>query len=117
MEINTICDALLGAAGEQDLGSYFPDTDEAFKDISSMKLLERIKGIISKKGYSILNIDTVVIAQEPKIGPFRDKMRENIREILNIGPDQVNVKAKTAERLGPIGEGKAIACEAVVLLE
>ncbi len=114
--IHAILDGLLGAGGEPDIGSYFPDTDERYKDISSARLLKKIREIISKKGYSIQNIDTVVIAQKPRIGPFRNKMRENIARILDIKLDQINIKAKTAERLGPIGEGKAIACQAVVLL-
>ena len=115
--IHAISDGLLGAGGEPDIGSYFQDTDERYKDISSARLLKRVGEIISKKGYNILNIDTVVIAQEPKIGPFRDEIRKKIAGMLNIELDQVNVKAKTAEELGPMGRGEAIACQAVVLLK
>ena len=115
--IHAILDGLLGAAGEPDIGSYFPDTDERYKDISSAKLLKRVEEIISKKGYAIENIDAVIITQEPKLGPFRDEICKKIAGILNIELDRVNVKAKTTERLGPIGEGKAIACVAVVLLK
>ena len=115
--LHAICDGLLGAAGEADIGCYFPDTDAAFKDIASAELLKRVKEIIVRKGYAILNIDSVIIAQAPKINPFRNKIREKIAEILNINLDQINVKAKTAEELGPLGQSKAIACHVIVLIE
>ena len=114
---HAICDGLLGAAGEPDIGSYFPDSNESFKDISSMKLLGRVGEIVSEKGYAVANIDAVVIAEEPEIAPFREQIRSGIARVLNIAPGQVNIKATTAEGLGVIGEKKAIACEAVALLE
>lgn len=114
--IHAIIDAVLGAMGEGDIGTHFPDTDPKYEDISSCKLLENIKMIIDKKKYQIVNIDVSINLEKPRLNPFINEMSSIVAACLNIEPDQVNTKAKTNERLGPIGEGKAIACYAVALL-
>lgn len=114
--LHAICDALLGAAGEKDIGQYFPDTDLKYQDISSGELLKTVDIIIKKKNYLINNIDTVVIAQEPILSPFKKQIQESIAGILNIEAGKVNVKAKTNEGLGDIGRKEAIAAYAVVML-
>ncbi|GBC60636.1 2-C-methyl-D-erythritol 2,4-cyclodiphosphate syn thase [Desulfonema ishimotonii] len=115
--LHAICDALLGAAGMGDIGLHFPDTDPAFKDIDSMKLLIRTVDMIRKKGLSVVNIDSTVFAQAPKLSPHRQKMAENIAQALAVEPHQVNIKATTTEGLGMIGTGEGIAAMSIVLLE
>ena len=112
--IHAICDALLGAAALPDIGQYFPNTDKKYKNISSIRLLEKVSSIIKKKGYSVNNIDTVVIAENPKIAGHKDKMKKNIAKALNITPEEINIKAKTAEGTSKV---EAIAAYAVALLE
>lgn len=114
--LHSICDALLGAMNEDDIGTHFPDSDPRFHNISSDKLLKEVKGIIKKKGLSIGNIDTVIIAQEPIISPFKKQIKKNIAQILGVGEDLINIKAKTNEGLGEIGRKEAIACWSVALL-
>ena len=114
--LHAICDGLLGAAGLGDIGIHFPDTDARYKNISSLKLLEAVSGKIVKAGYKISNVDSVLIADSPKIGPYRNSIIKNISAALRIKPAQVNVKATTSEGVGHIGS-KAIASYAVVLLE
>ena len=114
--LHAMTDALLGAAGLEDIGHHFPDTDPENKDISSILILEKVADLIEAKGYDIGNIDSTVIAEEPKIGRFRDRMKNNICSALSIGIDQVNVKATTNEKLGAIGSGEGIASFATVLL-
>jgi len=111
---HSISDAILGAAGLKDIGFHFPDTDQKYKDISSKIILKKVFNMVSKKGFKVVNIDCVVIAEEPKIGLYREKMKKNISEILQT--KNVNIKATTNEKLGFIGEGKGIACFAVALL-
>jgi len=113
--LHAICDALLGAAGKGDIGQHFPDTDPEYKDISSLSLLEKVKGLI--KGYRINNIDSIVIAQEPKLAPYLSKMKENVAKALRIDKDKTNIKATTTEKLGSIGRGEGIAVYALVSLE
>ena len=115
--VHAIMDALLGAAALGDIGKHFPDTDPAYKGISSMKLLEHVRDLILDKGYVVDNIDATVIAQKPKLRPFIDQMQENIARFLNIDPSRVNVKATTEEKLGFTGEGLGMSCHAVCLLE
>ena len=110
---HAVADALLGAAGEGDLGRHFPDTDPKYKGISSLLLLEKVRDILKKGGYAILNIDTVVIAQAPKLTPHMDRIRARIAKTLGLEEDAVNVKAKTAEGLDSIGRGESIAAQAV----
>ncbi len=112
--LHAVCDALMGAAGLGDIGLHFPDTDPAYKDIDSMKLLARTVDMIREKRLAVGNLDCTVFAQAPKISPHRRQMAENIGRI--IGTDLVNVKATTTEGLGMIGAGDGIAAMAVVLL-
>ena len=115
--IHAIMDALLGAATLGDIGKHFPDTDLAFKGISSIELLKKVKGLIEDKLYFIENIDATVIAQDPKLASFLPEMVRNIAEALGIEEDRVNVKATTEEGLGFTGAGLGIATNAVCLLE
>lgn len=114
--LHAICDAILGALGEGDIGKHFPDTNPAYENISSLILLKRVSEIGANKNFRILNIDTVLIADEPKIDPFRDAMRVNISKVLEIEKDSVNIKATTSEGVGPIGR-EAIAAKAIVLVK
>ncbi|MHB8130564.1 MAG: 2-C-methyl-D-erythritol 2,4-cyclodiphosphate synthase [Mobilitalea sp.] len=115
--IHAIMDALLGAAALGDIGKHFPDTDLAFKGISSIELLKKVKELIENKLYVIENIDATVIAQNPKLAAFLPAMVKNIAEALGIEEDRVNVKATTEEGLGFTGAGLGIATNAVCLLE
>ncbi len=115
--IHAVCDALLGASGLGDIGLHFPDSDDRFKDISSMILLEKTFKMISAKGVVIHNIDTVIFAQEPKISPYRKQMAENIAGKIGIEPNRVNIKATTTEGLGAIGKGDGIAAMCSVLID
>ncbi|MCR4696034.1 MAG: 2-C-methyl-D-erythritol 2,4-cyclodiphosphate synthase [Lachnospiraceae bacterium] len=113
---HAIMDAILGAAGEGDIGLHFPDTSGEFKDISSIILLKRVKDIIDKKGFTIGNIDATIIAQAPKMRPYIDAMRKNIADALQVDISQINIKATTEEHLGFTGRGEGIASEAICLL-
>lgn len=115
--LHAICDALLGAAGLGDIGLHFPDTDPEFKDIYSIKLLERCHKKLIAQGYTVVNIDATVFAEKPKLAPYRDQMCSTIAQALSLYPDCVNVKATTTEGLGLIGEGEGIAAMAVALIE
>lgn len=115
--IHAVMDALLGAAGLGDIGRHFPDTDPAYKGISSMKLLETVGQKIGAAGYTVGNIDVTMIAQKPKLKDFIPQMERNIALGLGISVDQVNVKATTEEHLGFTGSGEGMACHAVCLLE
>lgn len=114
--VHAIMDALLGAAALGDIGKHFPDTDPAYKGISSMKLLEHVRDLILDKGYVVDNIDATVIAQKPKLRPFIDQMQENIASTLNVSVDQVNIKATTEEGLGFSGHEEGISSQAICLL-
>ncbi|MCH4890456.1 2-C-methyl-D-erythritol 2,4-cyclodiphosphate synthase [Acidaminobacter sp. JC074] len=114
--VHAIMDALLGAAGLGDIGKHFPDTDPAYKGISSMKLLEHVKTSLDDAGYELGNLDSVVICQRPKLKDYIPKMRQNIADVLDVSVDQVSVKATTTEKLGFAGRGEGIACEAIALL-
>lgn len=114
--LHAITDALLGAAGLGDIGRHFPDTDETFRGADSMVLLVEAARRVRAQGHQIGNVDSTVIAQAPKLAPHIEAMRNGIALALQLAPAQVNVKAKTAERLGPVGEGAAIEARAVVLL-
>ncbi len=113
---HAVMDALLGAAGLDDIGKHFPDTDERYRGISSMKLLEHVGALLKENGFLIGNIDATVIAQRPKMRPYIDQMRQNIASALGIDTGAVNVKATTEEGLGFTGEGLGIAAQAVCLL-
>ena len=115
--LHAIMDALLGAAALGDIGKHFPDTDPAYKGISSILLLEHVGGLLEAEGIKIGNIDATIIAQRPKLAPYIMNMRENIAKALNINLDQINVKATTEEGLGFTGEGLGIASNAICLVE
>jgi 2-C-methyl-D-erythritol 2,4-cyclodiphosphate synthase len=114
--LHAITDALLGAAGLGDIGSHFPDTDERFKGADSVVLLTEAARRVREQGFQIGNVDSTVIAQAPKLAPYIDGMRSRIAQALDVTAAQVNVKAKTAEKLGPVGQGLAIEARAIVLL-
>ena len=114
---HAISDALLGAAALGDIGMLFPDTDPQFKNADSLKLMIQAAQKVTEAGYRISNIDATLIAEKPKLMPHRRKMIENIAQALNLGPNQVSVKATSNERFDATGRGEAIAAQAVVLLE
>ena len=114
--LHAITDALLGGAALGDIGTLFPDTDAQFKGADSAVLLDEAARQVRARGYEISNVDCTVIAQAPKLAAFKPAMRARIAGVLDITVDQVNVKAKTAEKMGPVGEGLAIEARAVVLL-
>jgi 2-C-methyl-D-erythritol 2,4-cyclodiphosphate synthase len=114
--LHAITDALLGAAGLGDIGRHFPDTDDRFKGADSVVLLVEAAHRVREQGWQVGNIDSTVIAQAPKLAPHIEAMRNRIAQALDLAPGQVNVKAKTAEKLGPVGQGLSIEARAVVLL-
>lgn len=114
--LHAITDAVLGAAALGDIGRHFPDTDPAFKGADSVALLAEAARRVRAEGWSIANVDSTIVAQAPKMAPHIPAMRERIAQALGLRPDQVNVKAKTAERMGPVGEERAIEARAVCLL-
>ena len=115
--LHAVMDALLGAAALGDIGQHFPDTAAAFENISSMTLLRRVDELLKSDGYAVINIDATILAQAPKLAPYRDKMRENVAAALGIDVSQVSIKATTEEGLGFTGEKLGIAAHAVALLE
>ena len=115
--LHAICDALIGAAALGDIGRHFPDSDPRFAGIDSRKLLREVAQLLRAQNYQVINIDATVIAQAPKLALYILPMREYIAADLGIAVEDVNIKAKTAERLGAIGRGEGIAAEAVVLIE
>ena len=114
--LHAICDALIGAAALGDIGKHFPDTDPRYAGIDSRKLLREVRQLLQIHQFRIVNIDATVIAQAPRLAPHIGAMRENIAADLGIVVGDVNIKAKTAERLGAIGRGEGIAAEAVALI-
>ena len=114
--IHAVCDALLGAAGEGDLGQHFPDTDPRYRDISSLHLLEQVLELIVRKGYRIMNLDTVVIAEQPRLSSFIPEIRSIMAKTLKLKDTDVNIKAKSNEGLGFLGRGEGIAAQAVTIL-
>ncbi|MEE1087182.1 MAG: 2-C-methyl-D-erythritol 2,4-cyclodiphosphate synthase [Schaedlerella sp.] len=115
--LHAIMDAMLGAAALGDIGKHFPDSDPAYKGISSIKLLEHVADLLEKNNYVIENIDATIIAQRPKMRPYIDQMRENIAAAIKVDVDQINVKATTEEGLGFTGTGEGISSQAVCLIE
>jgi len=115
--LHAVCDALLGAAGLGDIGEHFPNTDPAYKGISSVVLLKKVAALLKKNKFVIGNIDSVVVAQEPRIQPFKGTMEQNISASLGLRRSCVCVKATTPEKLGPLGQGKGIACWATALIK
>jgi len=115
--LHAICDALLGAAGLGDIGGRFPDTDPSLKGIDSGALLSAVGKEVRQRGYQVVNIDTTIIAQAPRMAPHIATMVANVARLLDIEASQVNIKAKTNERLGFLGRGEGIAAQAVALIE
>lgn len=114
--LHAIMDALLGAAGLGDIGKHFPDTEEQYKGISSLKLLEQVGNLLEENCFFVENIDATIIAQAPKMRPYIDLMRKNIADVLHLDLTQVNVKATTEEGLGFTGSGEGISSQAICLL-
>lgn len=115
--IHAVMDALLGAAALGDIGRHFPDTDPAYKGISSIVLLQHVAALLKENGFAVVNIDATVIAQKPKMAPHIPRMTENMAEALGIEQSRLNIKATTEEGLGFTGRGEGIASQAICLLE
>ncbi len=111
--LHAICDALLGAAALGDIGHHFPDTDRRFRNISSLRLLRRVRTLLQENRFTVVNIDSTVVLEQPKIGKYIPRMRKCIRESLGIDPDRISIKATTNEELGALGAGKGCAAFAV----
>ena len=114
--LHALCDALLGAVGAGDIGSHFPDTDPKWKGISSLVLLEQVTANCRDKGFEIVNVDTIIVAQKPKLAPFLPEMKKNMAQAMGIDIGQINIKATTTEKLGFTGKEEGIAAYAVALL-
>ena len=114
---HALCDALLGAAGLKDMGSYYPDTDPTFHNIRSLELLRDVREKVLREGYEIVNIDTVILAESPKMAPYIQEMKTHIASVLGVDEAMIGIKATRAEGLGPIGKGEGIAVHAICLLE
>ena len=115
--VHAICDALLGAAGLGDIGLHFPDTDPQYKDISSLKLLSKTCQMLTEKGFRIINLDSIIFAEAPKLGPHRHEIQTSIAKAINIALEGINIKATTTEGLGVIGKGEGIGAMCVALIE
>lgn len=115
--LHAITDALLGAAGLGDIGRHFPDTDERFKGADSTVLIAEAYRRVQDQGWRIVNLDSTIVAQAPRLAPHIEAIRARIAQVLQVDASQVNVKAKTAEKMGPVGEGRSIEARAVVLLQ
>lgn len=114
--IHSICDALLGGLSLGDIGEHFPDTDPKYQNVASSRLLKIVKELVDKNGYKINNIDVIIIAQEPKLEPFKKQIKEKICELLDLKEEVFNIKAKTNEGLGAVGNKEAIVYYAVASL-
>jgi len=115
--VHAVIDALLGAAGQGDIGSKFPAGDPLFEGISSLYLLGQVKILLEEDGWAVGNIDATIIAEKPSLAPYKAKMAKNIADTLNIDSGRVNIKASTNEKLGAIGRSEGIAAQAIALLE
>jgi len=115
--VHAVCDAMLGAMGEGDLGKHYPSSDPKFKNISSLVLLDEVAGLLAKKGFRLVNLDTVIVAQAPRLGPHLETMSVRMAEVLKVDRAVVNVKVKSGERLDAIGREEAIAAQAICLIE
>ena len=113
---HSVCDAILGASGKGDIGRHFPDTDPEYKDISSLILLEKVCEIMAKGNFRVNNLDSIIIAESPHLSPYIEEMVKNIGKVLKIGPELINIKATTNEKLGAIGQGEGIAAYTIVSL-
>lgn len=115
--LHAVADAMLGALSLGDIGEHFPSTDPQYKGISSREILKKAAEMVAKRKYAVNNVDTMILAEEPKIHPFREKMRDCLADVLGIARDRISIKATTNEGVGSIGKGDAIAAYAVVTLE
>ena len=115
--VHAVCDALLGAMGEGDLGRHYPSSDPKYKGISSLKLLEDVMAKLKSKGYRVGNIDTVIVAQAPRLGPHLVAIQKSMAEVAGINPDLVNVKVKSGEGLDAVGKEEGMTAHAVCLIE
>ena len=114
--LHALIDALLGAMGKGDIGAHFPDTDPQWKNADSRLLLTSVSELMRREGWQVVNVDTTVVAQAPKLARHLPLMRETIAGLLGLDPQRVNIKAKTAEQLGPVGQGQSVEAQAVVLI-
>ena len=114
--LHSIADALLGAAGLKDIGHHFPPEDQHYRGASSLELLRQVFALVSARGYKVINVDAVIIAEKPRLSPYIEEMAANISAVFRIEPDLVSVKSTTTEGLGLCGQGKAMAAQAVVLI-
>ncbi|MDA1162967.1 MAG: 2-C-methyl-D-erythritol 2,4-cyclodiphosphate synthase [Planctomycetota bacterium] len=114
--LHAITDTLLGALALGDIGDWFPNTDPQWKDADSAVFLREAVNAVQERGWRIANLDCTLFAEQPKLAPWRKQIQENVAELLGVSPDQVNIKAKTGEKVGPIGRGESISADAVVLL-
>jgi len=114
--IHAICDAILGAASLGDIGHFFPDNDDQYKDINSKILLKEVFKMIEKLGYSIVNVDVSIILEEPKLKDYLNEMKFEISNCIKVSKENINIKATTSEKLGFIGRGEGVACQAITLL-
>jgi len=113
---HAICDALLGAAGLGDIGGHFPDSDPQYKDISSLILLRRVREMLGERGWRVGNVDATIVAEEPQLASYIPKMVAKLAEVLQVNGKQINIKATTPERMGPIGRGEGLSAFAVAIL-
>ena len=114
---HAVSNALLGSIGEGDIGRHFPDSDPRYKGVSSIELLRVVMGLVKGKGFRVGNVDLTVFAERPKLGPYREKMQQNLAAVLEVTPEAVNIKATTSEKMGFVGREEGIMAEAIVLLE
>ncbi|WP_447971127.1 2-C-methyl-D-erythritol 2,4-cyclodiphosphate synthase [Nitrospira sp. M1] len=115
--VHAVCDALLGAMGEGDLGKHYPSSNPQFKDLSSLTMLQDITQMLARNGYGLVNLDTVIMAQSPKLGPYLEKMTACMANVLRVKTAQVNVKVKSGEGIGMIGRQEGIATQAICLID
>ena len=114
--IHALIDSLLGAIGEKDIGELFPDSDSRYKGIASTVLLNTTIDIVNRKNYEIVNIDSILIAEKPRIAPFKDIIRKNLAKLMKISIDDINIKAKTKEKVDAVGRGEAIECFCICMI-
>lgn len=114
--VHSIMDALLGAMGKGDIGKYFPDTDDSYSGISSIKLLKKVMELVNED-YIIVNIDNVIMAEKPKIYPYIDEMKKILSKVMDVKEEMINIKGTTTEKLGFVGREEGIACQTIVLLD
>jgi 2-C-methyl-D-erythritol 2,4-cyclodiphosphate synthase len=114
--IHSLIDALLGAMGQPDIGELFPDTDPRFKDMAGVKMLENVASILARENYQLINADCIVIIEQPKLAPFKERIRESLASVLQVPKTAFSIKAKTKEKLGPVGRGEAVECFSSVFI-